>query len=955
MNGTYADVHRWNDEIVQVHQQTGVPANVIKAIMWIESRGRLNARSPLTSSGYYFGLMQIGRFSAVPEHMKDVMWMCDNAFNQTFAGGTELVAKSRAINSTSWDLVAGAYFGFGTDVTGTTYQSYINMFRQHVVALSGTTPGATDWDPPPFPTPGPTSTVVPVNFGVGAVVEVAEDRINIRSQPSLRNNTPIGVLLPGTKATVLSGPTRADEYDWFQVRTETGVTGWVAGQLLKLSDGSTPGTVTPTRTPIASPTRTATAPATAPSGQFAVGDNVIVDVPLLNMRNAPNPTATVLSVLPEGAGGVVTGTSVSSGGYIWVPVTMSGRGSGWVATMYLAEGGSSTSTMTPTATAPIPSSTSTASIPSGGFAVGDAVVVDVFMLNMRIAPSLSATVLSVLPDGTRGTVTGTLINSGGYIWAPVSMNGHGSGWVATLYLVKGVGSTATMTPTVTRTPVVPPAATRTATSVAASGDEVYIVSVPLLNLRENPTTSSRVLTTLTEGTMLTFLGGMQNANGYTWYEVETATHQGWIASDYVAVVLPTVTPTPTRTHTPAPTATRTPTPTATATTTRTSDSEIRTGDTVRITASLLNLRSGAGTNTSIIRTIPLGTTGTVMAGPQNGSGYAWFQIQTSLGIGWVASNYIQRQSVGISSFSVEAPGLTITETPSGTPVPTDGPVVDPTATDEPAPFDPTATEEQVVATPTQSPVPAGTDPAETAPESTATTAPVSPTETVAPPAPTPTATAIPDSDGDGVIDHFDRCPGVADSGLDSDGDGIDDACDATPFGEPTLTPTVPPTIPPEVPVPVVVELQVSAGADTSVSSSDPGAVQAADQVGGLPVGGPEGGVAYITFWVDGIGAGQVANALLYLPFVSGSGTVNVALIAGGAIDESTLTYGSAPGGSGVASVPAVAGSELPIDLTGWVTSDGPITIVVSGGGDPAVVLGSKEGGWPARLVITALG
>ena len=55
MNGTYADVHRWNSVIVQVHQQTGVPANVIKAIMWIESRGHLNARSPLTSSGYYFG------------------------------------------------------------------------------------------------------------------------------------------------------------------------------------------------------------------------------------------------------------------------------------------------------------------------------------------------------------------------------------------------------------------------------------------------------------------------------------------------------------------------------------------------------------------------------------------------------------------------------------------------------------------------------------------------------------------------------------------------------------------------------------------------------------------------------------------------------------------------------------------------------------------------------------
>lgn len=46
MTWTYADLHRWNSEILSVANSTGVPTNVLKAIMWVESRGMLNARSP---------------------------------------------------------------------------------------------------------------------------------------------------------------------------------------------------------------------------------------------------------------------------------------------------------------------------------------------------------------------------------------------------------------------------------------------------------------------------------------------------------------------------------------------------------------------------------------------------------------------------------------------------------------------------------------------------------------------------------------------------------------------------------------------------------------------------------------------------------------------------------------------------------------------------------------------
>jgi hypothetical protein len=136
-----------------------------------------------------------------------------------------------------------------------------------------------------------------------------------------------------------------------------------------------------------------------------------------------------------------------------------------------------------------------------------------------------------------------------------------------------------------------------------------------------------------------------------------------------------------------------------------------------------------------------------------------------------------------------------------------------------------------------------------------------------------------------------------------------------------------------------------------VLSLDPGTVVPVDVVGSLPVGGETGAVAYITFYPDQIGAGQVESAVLYLTGVSGSGSVSISIANGIAIDEYSLTLNTAPGGAGASSAWVDAGVAVPIDLTGWITADGPVTIIVSGDG---VALGSREGGAPAYLSITVL-
>ena len=79
--------------------------------------------------------------------------------------------------------------------------------------------------------------------------------------------------------------------------------------------------------------------------------------------------------------------------------------------------------------------------------------------------------------------------------------------------------------------------------------------------------------------------------------------------------------------------------------------------------------------------------------------------------------------------------------------------------------------------------------------------------------------------------------------------------------------------------------------------------------------------------------------------------MSISVANGTAIDEYSLTLGSAPGGAGASGAWIDAGVAVPIDLTGWITADGPVTIIVSGDG---VALGSREGGAPAYLSITVL-
>jgi uncharacterized protein YraI len=139
-----------------------------------------------------------------------------------------------------------------------------------------------------------------------------------------------------------------------------------------------------------------------------------------------------------------------------------------------------------------------------------------------------------------------------------------------------------------------------------AGDRFQVTAE--LNLRAAAGTGSAVVALLPAGTTGTITGGPSSADGYTWWQVETSLGSGWVSQHRLD---------------------------------KRQDSVWMPGDQFTVTETL-RLRAEAGTSSAIIATLPAGTTGEIAGGPGTADGYTWWQVQTGLGNGWVAQDWLGR-------------------------------------------------------------------------------------------------------------------------------------------------------------------------------------------------------------------------------------------------------------------------------------------------------------------------
>jgi uncharacterized protein YgiM (DUF1202 family) len=232
---------------------------------------------------------------------------------------------------------------------------------------------------------------------------------------------------------------------------------------------------------------------------------------------------------------------------------------------------------------------------SVALAAGDTAVVFDGALNLRDSASINANVNEVLADGTAVKVVAGPVTADGYDWYQVDTAAGTTGWVDGEFLTTGTVTAAT-TPTL------------------AAGDSAVVIDGSL-NLRDSATLSGNVVAALADGTAVSVVGGPVAADGYTWYQVDTADGTGWVAGEFLGTVI--------------------------STGAVLSDATVATGTAVVVNTDALNLRSDAGVAADVLEELGAGASATVVGGPTTADGYTWYQVQAADGTtGWVAGEYL---------------------------------------------------------------------------------------------------------------------------------------------------------------------------------------------------------------------------------------------------------------------------------------------------------------------------
>lgn len=138
------------------------------------------------------------------------------------------------------------------------------------------------------------------------------------------------------------------------------------------------------------------------------------------------------------------------------------------------------------------------------------------------------------------------------------------------------------------------------------------VTASALNVRTGPSTSYKIITTVKKGTVLKKLGTSGN-----WIKVEVNGKTGYVSGQYVK-----------------------------NSTAATSSSSTSTNFKVKITASSLNVRKGAGTNYAVIGGLKKNATATVV-----GKTGSWYKIKYGNGYGYISAQYATKITSSNSSSS----------------------------------------------------------------------------------------------------------------------------------------------------------------------------------------------------------------------------------------------------------------------------------------------------------------
>ena len=230
---------------------------------------------------------------------------------------------------------------------------------------------------------------------------------------------------------------------------------------------------------------------TIPNPEYSPGHIVAMTVEGANLREKPGLVAPVKREVPYGAVFQVIEGPTTVDGYAWYNLD-GDLGSGWA----------STSTFAMSDAAP----------PAGKFTIGEPIVIAPEMINLRSEPTLRSLIVATLSRLAEGTILEGPMPANGYRWYKIDVGGI-IGWSAEQYLARPGD-------------IQPP--TR-----FVIGDAVEVADPDGINLRTEASASASVIVSLSPGVRGAVVDGPRVADKLSWLQVQTSQGTGWVAETYL--------------------------------------------------------------------------------------------------------------------------------------------------------------------------------------------------------------------------------------------------------------------------------------------------------------------------------------------------------------------------------------------------------------------------------------
>ena len=446
-----------------------------------------------------------------------------------------------------------------------------------------------------------TTKVVTLNSGK---LKVTVSTLNVRKSTSTSSKKLYTV--KKNQVFSYSNVKKVNGVNWYYIKVNNSVSGWVLGSMVK----ATPNTTVVTETTKASTTTKATTAADPNGGTLTV----TVDV--LNVREGASTSSKKLySVKKNQTYSYSKTKKVDSN--TWYYIKVNNSISGWVlGTMVKATPNATQTTAKTTKT----TTSTTAADPDSG-----KLTVTVDALNVREDASTSSKKLYTAKKNQTYSYSKTK-KVGDNTWYYIKVNNSISGWV--------LGTMVKATPNTTQT---------TATTKAAEPDKNagrLKITATSLNVRSEANKTSRIITTVKKGKEYEY-SDVKTVDGEKWYYITVSGSQkGWVNGGYVSLLTDPTTTTAATTTTAVTEPKETTASSSTQSTTE-PPSDVSGSGSLIVTATLLNVRAEPSAQAAIIATVKVDQE-CEFSQTRYAEGITWYYIKVSeVRSGWVMGTYVK--------------------------------------------------------------------------------------------------------------------------------------------------------------------------------------------------------------------------------------------------------------------------------------------------------------------------